>query len=335
MATLSGSRRKFFLVAFVVGCLILMLPNFKALAQETQYTPEEYNAYQGITKESDPAKKVELILQFFKSWPKSTLKEHITYDFQGTLKSLQDAQKWPQIITVGRQFLSVVPDDAYTITLVAAGYQETKNYQQFIVFGEEAYKKNPNGNIAYGMAKAYKSLGNNVKLVEWAEKTVAKLPDNFEMLFELARVNADSERFAEADKYARQCLKVVQAASKPAGVDDKAWADSTRGIQMVCYYILGHSAFKRQDYVNTIPNLENSLKLNPRNDMAYYELANAYWQTQKIDMALKNFAKASLLGGSAAGPAKQYLEQLYKQTHRNSLTGIEKVLEVAKSELKK
>ncbi len=335
MATLSGSRLRGLIAVFVLGWVILMLPNYEALAQETQYTPEEYNAYQEITKEPDAAKKMELVLQFFKSWPKSTLKEHITYDVQGTLKSLQDAQKWSQIIPVGRQFLTVVPDDAYTITLVAAAYQETKNYQQFIVFGEEAYKKNPNGNIAYGMAKAYKSMGNNVKLVEWAEKTVAKLPDNFEMLFELASAYSDSERFAEADKYSRQCLKVIQAASKPAGVDDKAWADSTRGIQMVCYYILGHGAYKRQDFVNAIPNYENALKLNLRTGMAFYELAMAYWQTQKIDMALKNFAKASLLGGNAATPAKQQMEQLYKQTHRNSLVGLEKVIEAAKAELKK
>ncbi len=335
MATLSGSSKKFFLATYLLLPVVLMLPNSRALAQETQYSQEEYSAYQGITTENDAAKKMELVLQFFKSWPKSTLKEHIVYDVQGTLKSLQDAKKWSQIITVGRQFLTVVPDDAYTITLVAAAYQETKNYQQFIIFGEEAYKKNPNGNIAYGMAKAYKSMGNNIKLVEWAEKTVAKLPDNFEMLFELASAYSDSERFAEADKYARQCLKVVQAASKPAGVDDKAWADSTRGIQMVCYYILGHGAYKRQDFVNAIPNFENALKLNLRTDMAFYELAMAYWQTQKIDMALKNFAKASLLGGTAAAPAKQQLEQLYKQTHRNSLTGIDKVIEAAKAELKK
>jgi hypothetical protein len=48
---------------------------------------------------------------------------------------------------------------------------------------------------------------------------------------------------------------------------------------------------------------------------------------------MKNFAKAYLLGGSTSKPAKQYLDNLYKQTHRNSLVGEERIIEVAKAEL--
>ena len=180
MTILSSSTRKTIILAFILGCLVLIHPNLMALAQENpQYTTEEYSAMQGITGESDPGKKTEMILQFFKTYPKSTLKQYIVSDFQGALKTLQDAKKWTQIITVGRQFLTVVPDDAYTVALVAAGYAETKNYQQFVVFGEEVYKTNPNGILAYNVAKAYQSLGNTAKFVEWADRTVQKLPDNY------------------------------------------------------------------------------------------------------------------------------------------------------------
>jgi len=336
MTTLSGSTRRMLLLAFILGCLVLIRPSPNALAQETpQYTVEEYGAFQGITGESDPAKKMELILHFFKAYPKSTLKQYIVSDFQGMLKTLQDAKRWTQVITVGRQFLTVVADDAYTVALVAAGYSETKNYQQFVVFGEESYKTHPTGNLAYNMAKAYKSLGNTAKFLEWADRTVQKLPDNYEMFFELARYYGDAERYAEADKYSKQCLKAVQAATKPAQTSEKDWATYTRQIQMACYYIIGSGAYKRQDYANAISNLENSLKFNPRNDTACYFLGMSYWQTQqRIDRALVNFAKASLLGGAIAATAKQQLENLYKQTHRGSLVGLEKVIAVAKAELK-
>jgi predicted Zn-dependent protease len=104
---------------------------------------------------------------------------------------------------------------------------------------------------------------------------------------------------------------------------------------MACYYIIGHAAFKRNDFANAIPNLENSIKINNRNDTAYYFLAESYVYAQKPSMAILNYAKASLLGGQVAVPAKQKLENLYKQTHAGSLAGLDKILAVAKSELSK
>ncbi len=335
MTSLSGSIFKSLLFAvFFLGCMALMPSSPIAFAQETpQYTAEEYAAYQAVTAEADPAKKMELILNFFKTYPKSTLAQHVTADFQTMLKNLQDAKKWTQSITVGRQFLTVVPDDNYTIALVATAYAETKDYKQFVIMGDEVYKANPNGNLAYSMAKAYQNLGNNAKMAEWAERTVAKLPDNYEMLLELTKIYADANRTAEADKYAKQCLKVVQAASRPEQSSEKDWTAYKNHAQMACYYIIGKMAYDKQEYAAAVSNLENSLKFNPRNDMAYYFLGQAYWQSRNQTLALKNFAKASLLGGNAATPAKQQLENMWKASHRGSLAGLDMVIAAAKAEL--
>jgi len=336
MATLSGSTRKVFILAFILCSLMVIRPCVTALAQQVpQYTTEEYSAYQAITGESDPAKKIDLIEKFYKDYPKSTLQPYIVSDFQGMLKGLQDGKKWTQIVKVGRQFLTLVPDDAYTIALVAAGYQETKNYSEFVIFGEEAYKKTPSGNVAYSLAKAYQSLGNNAKFVEWADKTVQKLPDNYEMLLLLAQYYGDAQNFAQADRYCRECLKVIQAATKPEQTSEKDWATYTKGVQMACYYILGFSAYSRSDFITAINNLESSLKLNPRNDRAYYYIAQAYWQTQRTELALRDFARAYVLGGAVANPAKQNLDNLFKQLHRGSLVGLEKYITDAKAELNK
>jgi tetratricopeptide (TPR) repeat protein len=336
MNTLSGStRRTFLLVAFIFGCLAFFRPGQNALAQDPipQYTIEEYGAYQAITGEADPTKKMDLILKFFKAYPKSSLTQHVTADFQGMLKNLQDAKKWSQSITVGRQFLTVVPDDNYTLALVATAYAEIKDYKQFVVFGEEVYKTNPNGNLALSMAKAYQNIGNNAKLAEWAEKAVAKIPDNYEMLLELSKIYVDANRNAEADKYAKQCLKAIQAAAKPEQSIEKDWTTYKNYTQMACYYIIGKIAYDKQDYANAVSNLENSLKFNARNDMAYYFLGHSYWQSRNTPLALKNFAKASLLGGNAATPAKQQLENMWRASHQGSLVGLDKVIAAAKAEL--
>jgi tetratricopeptide (TPR) repeat protein len=334
MTSLSGSIRSAFLVILIFGSIVIFHPHQYALAQENPaYTLEEYNGYQAITGESDPAKKMDLITQFFKTYPKSTLKPNITSDFQETMKNLRDAKKWSQVITLGKQYLSFVPDDAYTVAMVAEGYSETKNFQQFVIFGDATYKTSPSGNLAYAMAKAYKELGNNEKFLEWGTKTVAAFPDNYEIMLEMAIIYADNQRTAEADRYAKQCLKVIQAAKKPEQMAEKDWGDYTRRAFQACYLIIGSSAFQRQDFTAAIPNLENSLKYNSRNDMAYYWLGQCYWQARNTVMAMKNFAKANLLGGRAAVPAKQQLENLYKQTHKNSLVGLDRVIAAAKAEL--
>ncbi|MGA2264094.1 MAG: hypothetical protein ABSH28_22005 [Acidobacteriota bacterium] len=336
MTLLSGSTRRVLLLAFLVGSVVLIRANVNALAQETpQYTVEEYNAYQAITGESDPTKKMELITKFFKDYPKSTLKANIVPDFQEALKNLGDAKKWTLVITLGKQFLAIVPDDAYTIALVADAYSGTKNYQQFVVFGEEVYKINPSGNLAYAMAKAYEELKNNTKFIEWGEKTIAKLPDNYEIMLEMAIIYHDNQRNAEAEKYAKQCLKVIQATKKPEQMAEKDWIAYTDHAYQACYFIIGSIAYLKQDYVNAIPNLENTLKYNARNDTAYYYLGLSYWQARNTTLALKNFAKAMLLNGRTAAPAKVQLENLWKQTHQMSLVGLDKVVAVAKAELEK
>ncbi len=336
MNTLSGSMRKVFILAFILCFLIAIRPCAKALAQAAQqYTPEEYSAYQAVTGESDPAKKMELIAKFYKEYPKSTLNQYIVSDFQGMLKTLQDGKRWTQAITYGRQFLGYVPDDAYTIAVLAAAYQETKNYREFVDFGEKMYAKTPTGNVAYSLAKAYQSMGNTPKFIEWAGKTIQKLPDNYEMLFEMARYYGDAENFAEADRYARQCLKAIQAASKPETTSEKEWTNYSRQIQMACYSLMGIASYNKNDYAGAISNLENSVKFNPRNDIAYFYLGQSYWRTQRTEMALRDFAKAYVLGGRIAPMAKQNLENVYKGAHRGSLAGIEKYYEIAKADLSK
>jgi len=102
---------------------------------------------------------------------------------------------------------------------------------------------------------------------------------------------------------------------------------------MMCYYIIGKVAYDRQSYAQAVTNLEQHIKFNARNDMAYYMLGESYWQTRNASLAMKNYAKASLLGGNAAGPARQKLEMMWKASHQGSLAGLDKVIAAAKAEL--
>jgi tetratricopeptide (TPR) repeat protein len=313
-------------------CLLVIQPPVRA---QENYTPEEYKAYEEINAESTAAKKMALIVQFLKQNPKSGLRQHVIAAYYGIVKELEAGQRWSQAISFGEQFLGVVPDDQVTYSLLTMAYQRTNNDKQFVVFGEKAFERSPNGALAYALAKAYRDMGNTAKFVQWGEKTVGFMPDNLEVLLDLTKTFGMMRRNAEAAKYARQTLKAAQGASKPAATDEKVWKDFTNNLYATCYGVIGTAAYEARDYATAITNLENSLKFFKRSELAYYYLGLSYWQQNKIDMAMLNLAKAYLFGGSSAQAAKQNLDNLYRSTHKQSLAGQERVIARAKEELSK
>ncbi len=321
------------LCGLMMVTLTAMLP-CAVRAQETQYTTEEYKAYQDVTAENDAAKKTTLIVKFMQDYPKSTLQPHIMAAYQGMMGDLQKGQHWPQLVSCGEQFLKAVPNDAFTFSMLATGYQRTNNLKQFVVFGERAFEKKPDGNLAYYMAKAYKDLQDDAKYLQWGEKAVALLPDNHELLLDLSKSYARMNKQALATKYAKQSIKVLTTVAKPEGTEERVWREYVNNGLASSYAIVGNVAYEQKDYTTAISNLESSLKYYKRNGLAYYYLGMSYWQQNKVDMAMLDLAKAYLLGGPSAGAAKQYLDNLYKSTHQQTLAGQERVINKAKEELK-
>ena len=237
------------------------------------------------------------------------------------------------MITVGDAYLVLTPDDIYTVSMLTTAHQKLGHNKEFAAFGEKVFAANPSDNLAYYLAKAYLDLKNDAKFFEYGEKVATMMPNNHEILLELTRKSAEAKRSAQAVKYARQCIKALQESTKPGETPDKTWKDYQTFVFATCYAIVGYNAYERQDYPGTISNYEASIRYAPKNELAYYYMANAYWQTGKIDLAMKNFAKAYLLKGKVAGAAKQHLDNLYKSTHQQTLVGQERVIEKARSEL--
>jgi len=301
--------------------------------EQPKYTAEEYKAFQEATTETDPAKKIALIVQFLKDRPQSALRQHVIAAYQAQMNEFQSGKKWSDVISAGDSFLAAVPDDIFTIALLATAYQQTKDLKKFVVYGEKVFEKNPQGNTAYYLAKAYLDLDNNPKFLYWGEKTAQFFPDNHEILIELTKKFAAAKKNAQAAKYGRQCVKALQSAKKPDGTSDKDWKAYTSNSLASCHAVVGTAAHEQGDWATAVSNLESSLKYYGHNDIAYYYLALSYWQLQKVDLAMKNFAKAYLLKGNTSKAAKQYLDNLYKSSHQNTLVGLERVIAKAQEEL--
>jgi tetratricopeptide (TPR) repeat protein len=319
------------LLILILAAGLAATPN---LMRAQDYTEEEYKEYQGVQAETDSAKKMDMIMTFLKSRPKSTLRKYVTAEYQKIVVGLQDQKNWKQIIALGDRFLSVVPNDNFTIAALATAYSATGNAKGFVAFGEKAYATKPSGELAVRIARAYLGLDNEAKFLQWGERAAAADSGNVEILYELTRRYSARQQTNKAVKYARMCLKALPNAKKPAGVSEENWKNIINAAYTTAYHAVGFAAYQNQDYSGAVKNFSDSIKYYKKNDVAYYYMGISYWQMNKLEPAMLNLAKAYVLKGSAAGEAKKYLEQLWRNSHRNSLTGIERVIQRAQQDLK-
>ncbi len=331
MATLSASYilRTLLCPLFAAS---LILTSSTVRAQEP--TEEEYKTLQEIQAENDAARKTDLIIRFLKEKPKSSYRDYIVTEFKRTIVELRKEKRWSQVIALGEKFMGVVPNDSFTVAEMAAAYSQTGNIKGFATFGEKAYASDPSPQLALAIAKAYQSLGNDAKYMQWGEKVLASDPDNVEILGDMTRRALAAQNMTQAVKYARMCLKALPKATKSPDMNEEVWKNTTDNIYATAYGALGAHAFQSKNYSEAIKNLDSAVKHYKRNEVAYYYLGMSYWQQNKLDAAMLNFAKAYLIKGSISASAKKYLEQLYAASHRNSLVGINRVIERAQKDLR-
>ena len=328
--TVSYISRKLLMILFVAALVIT--PNMVRAVQEP--TEEEYKALTDIQAEKDAAKKTEMIIKFLREKPKTSYRPNVIAEFEKIMVDLQKKKDWSEIINLGNRYVEVAPDDALSVRLLTAAYSETKNMKGFATVGEKAYAASPSPQLANAIAMAYLSLGNDAKFLTWGEKAVAGDPNNVEILAELTKKSLSMQNSAQALKYAHMTLKAAPSAKKPEGVDAQAWQNTVNTSYATAYAAIGADAYQKQNYVEAIKNLDSAVKYVKRNETAYYFLGMSYWQQNKLQPAMLNFAKAYYLKGSTSVAAKRYLDQLWKSGHRGSLAGEERVIETAEQDLK-
>jgi tetratricopeptide (TPR) repeat protein len=326
-------------IKIILAALILALTLLPMQAQEEeeeayQYTDEEYRAWQEFQSATGNSEKIELAVKFLKQYPESALKDHILTDYQNMMFNLQNQQDWTQIIELGQKFLSVSPNDEYTISSLAASYAQINDFSGFVTFGEKVYKSTPSPQLAYGIAQAYLSMENEAKFLQWGERALAVDPDKYDIAVEMTRRYLSRENMDQASKYARISLKALPKATMPEGYDNRSWKEALNAYYFLSYYTVGVTSFQTNNFEQAISNFENALKYDRKSDISYYYIGMSNWQLNRLQPAMLNLAKAEFLNGPVVDAAKQNLEQLYKSSRRGSLEGIENVRNRARDELK-
>jgi tetratricopeptide (TPR) repeat protein len=313
-------------------------PPAQTVEQETQeYTEEEYDAYEKAVNEKDLDKRGDMLLAFMEKYPQSKLQQYIVTSFLTLMYDFQKEKRYDKLEIAAERWLKYFPSDLQTIAYVADAARQLGHDQKFLDYGQKIYAVKPDSTLAFLFAETYKKMNNTAKQREWVEKTMAypEYAGRFDLWMEFVDKYSKEKQFDKAAEFAELTLKAIASAKKPDTTAEAAWRDAVSKTKRGCYYLIGVNSYDKDKYADAIRELEKSLAVDPKFDMAYYYIGLSQWKLGKVenDEAPLSFAKAYLLKGEFSEQAKEHLEKIYKAIHNNTTIGIDKLYKRAETEL--
>jgi len=317
-------------------------PQKKAVEQQKQeepqepYTEEEYDAYDKAVKEPDIAKRAAALIAFMEKYPKSKLQEYIVAAYKTLLFEYSKAGDYAKVESAAEQWLKFAPNDLQTIAAIAESAQKLEHHQKFIEHGSRIYAQKPTAQLAFAIYQAYAKLLDEAKKTEWALKLLEypEFNDNFDLRMQFVAKYAEKD-LPKAAEYAQQALKALDIAKKPDVTPAADWNKAVTLVRYQCNNIIGMNLIGQKKWAEAIPVLEKALQAECY-DAGYYWIGMCWWNLGGMDnfeLAYYSFAKAELLKGPLEAQANKRCVDLYKQTHNDNTTGIDKVYKKAKSDM--
>jgi tetratricopeptide (TPR) repeat protein len=182
----------------------------------------------------------------------------------------------------------------------------------------------------------YQKLNNPEKTVDAAKRLVQVDPGNWRALALLTYVDgqkADPQSQAEAQQYAQNGLKALQAAPKPDGMSDADFQQMKKTTGTIFNGTIGKVALQNKDYATAQKYLQESVDANPANLQDVYPLALAYMQAAPPVYPQGIWYLARAAGLAAQNPPVQQQISKYGRSsyvkYHGSDDGWDKVLQAA------
>jgi tetratricopeptide (TPR) repeat protein len=194
--------------------------------------------------------------------------------------------------------------------------------------GEEFLEKYPQSryrpDVYSWLVKGYLSLGQVDKMEAAGDKELALMPNDAQTLAivgsTLPRAMSAStpdpdKRLAKAETYSKKALEIMPTYPKPDNVTDEQFTAAKNQTMALAYSGLGIVAIRRGKFAEAIPNLEQSVKLDPNPDpVNYYLLGLANVKAAHFDDAVTAFTKcAAIPGGGIQATCKTSIDDAKKQ----------------------
>jgi tetratricopeptide (TPR) repeat protein len=349
------------LVGSAVLILILCASSLFALQEKVsplsdyQYK-KDFPRYEAIKKEPDLQKRAELLLAFVKERGISRLLLNAVTDYQACVKPLLDKKEFAKAISMEEALQALLPTEkaveAEQIpvgvedylkgqlqpsrlmiqnTLLAAYYQ-SQNWPKAAETAEKLYKMSPNKSLLLALADIYFKMKNMDQYLAYGKKILAEFPmdqpQGYSTAIQMAQVYLQKQDVADATDLLSKVMDVY-GDKVPPNTQEAQW-NATRAF---AYGIIATKVYNEKDYTKAQELYEKVARFNPKREDAYYYIGMCQWQNKDPEGAIQSFAKCVVLKGQLAQKAQQYLEELYKARHNDSLDGLDQVLATARSQL--
>jgi tetratricopeptide (TPR) repeat protein len=188
------------------------------------------------------------------------------------------------------------------------------------------------------LALHYQQANDKDRFIHHSEKTLEDLPDNALILTHLAIAYAQKQEPEKAIARANEGLSALRQMQRPAQLTEAQWAQQRDQLSADAHYAIGVAHMDRFNQLENEaqktddPNLKNAaqqfetaIESDPAHDRAYYHLGYVYAKMNEAEKALNSYARAVVVGGVAAAPARDQLARVYEFVHKNR-DGLEQLL---------
>jgi hypothetical protein len=301
-------------------------------SEETDYTEEEYNAYDAASKEVDHTKRGAMLWDFIQKYPKSTLMPHVEFAYNNLLKECEEGKKYEQLETLAEKWLKLHPKDVKLYAYIATAANNLKKYERCAECMEEIYKMQPSPTLAKDIFGHYQKINNSAKMTEWYEK-LSKMPEfdaDFALRYGFVMKYMEAKNAPKAAEYCVATLKSADQVKQP----DSETQETLVKVRRACNHIIGLNLMEKEKFSEAILSFQKALRVQKYGE-GYYWIGSCQERIgqDKVEDAILSYAKSELQADDYAPKAKARLEQLYKALHNNTIIGIDKVYRKAKEEL--
>jgi tetratricopeptide (TPR) repeat protein len=176
--------------------------------------------------------------------------------------------------------------------------------------------------IYSSLTSAYLNTGQVQKMEETGEKEIALRPDDVQVMAVLGQTipralsgstpNPDRE-LDKAEKYSKRAIELTPTIPKPANLTDENFVLAKNQTLAMAHSGLGLVYVRRGKFADAIPELEQSVKIDPSPDpVNYYLLGMANQKTSHFDDAATAFTKCASMPGSLQATCKGGAEEAKK-----------------------
>jgi len=316
---------------------------------------KDYAQVEGILKEADLQKRADMLVAFQKQHPISKMLDYVALQYLECVKPYVQKKDWARVVSMEEGFLNLMPtektvqdagipvgvDEFLKKQLVPSqkqfyqalmgAYYQSNNFPKAAEMAEKSYALAPDKSMAATLADIYLKMQNFDKYLAYGDKVLAEFPiaQSYGMALQMMRICFQRQNNAKGMEL---LSKVVEAFpdKAPEGVKPEEW-----NIYLATYWApKAAEAYKQKDYAKAIELFEKVIGFSPKaDDTPYYFIGMSKWNSKDPDGAIPYFAKAMVLGKANSAKAKQYLEDLYKARHNDSLDGLDQVVAKAKADL--